>query len=110
MIHRLPTRDAAYLVITDVLEFIHPLTVIEQHVTCHLFNRHVFYLGDTHFHEGERILDAGISFPLVFLPTYIIQQFALYSKNLNTKLYNFILENRNLNGPLGTNLVPYFPI
>ena len=55
VIRRLPTRDADYLVITDVLEFIHPLTVIEQHVTCHLLNRRVFYLGDTHFHEDERI-------------------------------------------------------
>ena len=38
VIRRLPTLDADYLVITDVLEFIHPLTVIEQLVTCHLFN------------------------------------------------------------------------
>ena len=84
VIHRLPTRDAAYLVITDVLEFIHPLTVIEQHVTCHLLNRLVFYLGDAHFHGGERKLTAGftISSNSVFLPTYT-QQFTPNSNNLN---------------------------
>ena len=79
VIHRLPTRDADYLVITDVLEFIHPLTVIEQHVTCHLLNRLVFYLGDAHFYRGERKLAAGFIFPSnsVFIPTYL-QYFAPY--------------------------------
>ena len=72
MIRWLPTLDADNLVITDVLEFIHPLTVIEQHVTCHLLNRLVFYLGDAHFHGGERKLAAGftISSNSEFLPTY----------------------------------------
>ena len=45
--HRPPTLEPGYLVITDVWEFIRPLPVIEQRVTCHLLNRLVIHLANS---------------------------------------------------------------